>query len=125
MINNIPLILQKKDEDQAVFTARLDRQLPYFQGHFPKQPLLPGVIQLLWAQQLAQKYLLPVNYVAKKLPMVKFISPLIPDDEIVLTLNMVNKDNNTEINFTYERKLNNSNVVASKGKIVFEKSQAG
>ncbi len=117
-------MLKQNDEHQAVFTARLNRQLPYFQGHFPKQPLLPGVIQLLWAQNLAQQYLLPESFVNKKLPMVKFISPLIPNDEIVLTLAKVAKDNVAEINFVYERIFDGGNAVASKGKIVFEKDQA-
>lgn len=35
----------------------VDRNCPYFEGHFPQGPVLPGVAQIKWAQDLAAHYL--------------------------------------------------------------------
>jgi 3-hydroxymyristoyl/3-hydroxydecanoyl-(acyl carrier protein) dehydratase len=37
----------------------VSRQLEYFEGHFPEVPLLPGVIQVGWAVELARLHLAP------------------------------------------------------------------
>ncbi len=50
-----PQILSCHYQDQNIaLQCRVLPSLLYFNGHFPKQPILPGVTQLAWAEQLAK-----------------------------------------------------------------------
>jgi 3-hydroxyacyl-[acyl-carrier-protein] dehydratase len=43
--------------DQALIALALPPTHPAFAGHFPGRPILPGVVQIDWAVQLAESYL--------------------------------------------------------------------
>ncbi|ASJ98200.1 3-hydroxyacyl-ACP dehydratase FabZ family protein [Shewanella marisflavi] len=47
-----PIISKQVLEDGVEWQLRIDAELPYFNGHFPEQAVLPGVTQLDWAVQL-------------------------------------------------------------------------
>lgn len=58
---------------------------PYFKGHFPEFALLPGVVQVQWAKDIACRYWnLEVALFGVKA--LKFMSPIRPDDTVVLKL---------------------------------------
>jgi len=62
--------------------------LPCFAGHFPGQPILPGVIQLQWALDLAAK-LWPESMALKNFrgtARLKFKAPITPGEVIALDL---------------------------------------
>ena len=59
--------------------------LPYFAGHFPNLPVLPGVVQLSWAIELGRKYV-SVAGDFHALQNVKFMRVIQPDEHIVLLL---------------------------------------
>lgn len=44
---------REQDKQQLRCLLWVDPQLAYFVGHFPGQPILPGVVQLDWGIQLA------------------------------------------------------------------------
>lgn len=46
---------QDENQDHAVYALTLDPDLLAFQGHFPGQPILPGVVQVDWAIQFGVK----------------------------------------------------------------------
>ncbi|MCM8740076.1 acyl-CoA synthetase family protein [Pseudomonas koreensis] len=59
--------------------------LAYFSGHFPKAPVLPGVVQVEWALQLGQQLLeLPGKFAGMEV--LKFQQLMRPGDEIQLHL---------------------------------------
>ncbi|MFK5951062.1 MAG: AMP-binding protein [Methylococcales bacterium] len=50
-----PQILSCNYQAQSIaLQCRISLGLLYFNGHFPEQPILPGVTQLAWAEQLAK-----------------------------------------------------------------------
>ena len=46
------IISQSSDTDSATWRLDIAADLNYFNGHFPEQPVLPGVTQLDWAIKL-------------------------------------------------------------------------
>ena len=63
-------------------------ELPCFTGHFPGQPLLPGVVQLHWAVSLAASTW-PIRYAATHFAgtkAIKFKSPVLPGSALTITL---------------------------------------
>ncbi len=44
------------DSNLAEFAIRVPPELVYLQGHFPGEPVLPGVVQVHWAIELATEH---------------------------------------------------------------------
>ncbi len=65
---------------------------PYFVGHFPGLPILPGVTQLAWAEQYG-KLFFPINLPFSGMEVVKFKKIIRPGDKMTLQLHW-NPDNN-------------------------------
>jgi 3-hydroxyacyl-[acyl-carrier-protein] dehydratase len=65
------------------FTVPFDH--PVLRGHFPGNPIVPGVMLMAWCEQLAME-LADVPILIKEWPQVKFLHPLKPDQTCVVTL---------------------------------------
>lgn len=70
--------------DSVELLLRVNPELDYFNGHFAEQAVLPGVVQIHWAAQLAQHFFQLGEFVAS--PSVKFNSMVLPDTELTLEL---------------------------------------
>ena len=70
---------------------------PYFDGHFPEFALLPGVVQVKWAQDVACRYWHLAGSVVG-IKALKFMFPIRPDDTVVLRLSR----SAGKVNFLYE-----------------------
>lgn len=92
----------------------LSPELPWFQGHFPDAPLLPGVTQIHWVMHYASTRLglsLPFG----GLDQLKFQRPLRPGAECTLILHW--QADKGELGFRYELSDGGSNEVASSGRV--------
>jgi len=73
--------------------------LIYFDGHFPEVPLLPGVVQISWAIELARKHI-PATGTFKALSAVKFTRVIQPGSTVWLALEFTPAKR--QLDFVYE-----------------------
>ncbi|WP_445147437.1 ApeI family dehydratase [Dyella sp. Tek66A03] len=71
--------------DESILQLLLPLELQYFSGHFPRLPVLPGVVQLAWALELAAERLGTPRQ-SRRMDMLKFQHLLRPGDELQLQL---------------------------------------
>jgi 3-hydroxyacyl-[acyl-carrier-protein] dehydratase len=95
---------------------------PYFMGHFPGAPIMPGVLQIECAAQLCS--LVVENdgtdentiYVLLKVDNFKFVKPVIPGDTLDIT---VTKTRATGILTSFDALLRVDGEVRAKGSMTF------
>ncbi|MDH5736723.1 MAG: hypothetical protein OEZ23_00360 [Gammaproteobacteria bacterium] len=74
-----PEILAKFiNDNSAKYNLYLHPELIYFSGHFSTLKLLPGIVQINWAQHFAQREFNISPSMVFSLAKAKFTSPLIP-----------------------------------------------
>ena len=67
------------------WTFQVPASLPFFEGHFPGHPILPGVVALSWMLAAAERFLArPIQ--AVELLNVKFQVVILPGAELELTV---------------------------------------
>ena len=98
---------------RAEFEITVPEELFYLQGHFPQQPILPGVIQVHWAVMLAAARL-GVEPSFKGFEALKFHRVIKPLTPLKLTLEKVEETG--KLRFSYQSDLG----IHSQGRIVFE-----
>ncbi|WP_010298455.1 AMP-dependent ligase [Candidatus Odyssella thessalonicensis] len=80
-------------QNHAKISFKLPADLSYLDGHFPEFPILPGVVQLHWAVELAQE-IFGINSLVSHGSQIKF-SNVITSSEVIYELNLVyNSDKN-------------------------------
>ncbi|HVZ99878.1 MAG TPA: AMP-binding protein [Caulobacterales bacterium] len=84
-LRTLTLDVRSRTETQAEIAFALAPELVFFDGHFPGQPILPGVAQVHIAALLAQK-LWGVWPSESNLARVKFRRTLLPSDFVVVKL---------------------------------------
>jgi len=103
--------LQVGDELQLKLIVPLD--LAHFTGHFQTTPILPGVVQVDWAIELAQRCLdLPPRFAGMEV--LKFQRLVRPGDPITLTLRFDSE--RSKLHFAYR----NGDLPCSSGRILLE-----
>lgn len=100
------------DADVAILSLRIKPNIRWFEGHFPGQPVLPGVVQTHWAIELA-KHVFSISQAFQKISNLKFHSMILPDTQLVLELTY--KAENSQAAFKYY----NDQQQYSEGKIIF------
>ncbi|GIU11360.1 MULTISPECIES: thioester dehydrase [unclassified Shewanella] len=80
-----PIISCKADQDSVTWTLEIAADLEFFSGHFPEQPVLPGVTQLDWAIKLGCEHFgYPVNVAT--LEVLKFQQLMLPNTQVDLSI---------------------------------------
>lgn len=95
---------------------------PYFMGHFPGAPVMPGVLQIECAAQLCS--LVVENegtdentiYVLLKVDSFKFVKPVIPGDTLDITVNCTRKSG---VLTSFDAVLKVDGEVRAKGNMTF------
>jgi len=84
--STLPTILSTEIEDDTIcWRLEIAAELEYFKGHFPEQPVLPGVTQLDWAIKLGCQHFGYVCDVAV-LEVLKFQQLMLPNTQVNLTI---------------------------------------
>ena len=97
---------------------------PYFVGHFPDAPIMPGVLLIESAAQLCSLVLAPEDgsadentlYVLLKVKEFKFLRPVIPGDTLHIAVNCVMA---SPIAYEFEARISVGGVVKAKGSMLF------
>ena len=90
----------------AASGAELDIVVPddlsYFEGHFPGAPVVPGVVQIKWAIELARGVLgIPTGFAGVEA--LKFQRPLMPGARATLALEYTPTDRKLRFSFVSSR----------------------
>lgn len=107
-------IYRQRTESRVEIAFTLDPALSWFLGHFPVQPLLPGVAQLDWAIRHGLELLAP-SHRFQAVRSVKFQAPLLPGDHVLLSLDW--REEGGVLTFQYRRGEEGATSLASAGKI--------
>lgn len=86
-----------RTEDTWTADLTFDPEAPYFKGHFPGLPLLPGVVQLGFAHHFAESFL-GRPFLLGSVRKMKFTRPVRPGETVRLALTKRGED---EIAYTY------------------------
>ncbi|PAU52994.1 acyl-CoA synthetase family protein [Pseudomonas indica] len=79
------LLGARQEDDQWLLELEVPLDLAHFTGHFPRTPVLPGVVQIDWALHLANEYLaVPTRFAGMEV--LKFQQLARPGDRLQLTL---------------------------------------
>jgi len=108
-----PQILEREiDQNQASMQCHIPARLLYFDGHMPGRPILPGIVQVHWAQNYGREFF-PIKGQFERLEVVKFQQVILPGYQITLTLTW--NEENHKLSFRYE----SDRGVHSSGRICF------
>lgn len=88
----------------------------WFEGHFPQQPVLAGVVQTHWAALLG-KFLFPLGDNFLRMDNLKFQHVILPGQYLNLTLEYFFETN--VLKFRYQQ----NDINFSEGKLVFAQEQ--
>ena len=80
-----PVVSATADDGRVAVELESTAELDWFQGHFPDQPVLPGVIQLHWAAELAAM-LFDLEGPPQHVKRLKFSNVIVPPCRIEMTL---------------------------------------
>lgn len=101
----------------ATLRLELSPALFWFRGHFPDQPVLPGVAQLHWVDHFARE-MLGLEGAFSGMQSVKFIHPAVPGQTLRLELSWSAEKNQLRFTYRLDSPAPDQTVVSS-GKIQF------
>jgi len=83
---SLPRVLAAEMDVACVrLRIKVPKELSYFPDHFPEFPLLPGVVQIGWAEHFG-KIFFPVTAPFSHMEVIKFGKMIHPNDELELSL---------------------------------------
>lgn len=99
--------------DTLVVKLQVPADLAYFDGHFDQIAIVPGVVQIQWAEHFARQYL-PIAKCFTHMEAVKFKELLLPDQTVELHLQCL--DSGHKLSFCYR----SATAEYSSGRLYFQ-----
>jgi 3-hydroxymyristoyl/3-hydroxydecanoyl-(acyl carrier protein) dehydratase len=85
-MNGLPVIIaRRRDGAHSELDLLVAADNPWFDGHFPGKPILPGVVQIGWALHFARE-LHGFDPAVPALEQIKFKRPILPGAQLTLHL---------------------------------------
>jgi acyl-coenzyme A synthetase/AMP-(fatty) acid ligase/3-hydroxymyristoyl/3-hydroxydecanoyl-(acyl carrier protein) dehydratase len=106
------LIRREVADHRAELVCRVPAGLVYFDGHFDGNPILPGIVQVHWAEHFAREWL-PVEGRFRCLEVIKFQQVIFP--EAVVSISLEYNPEKRKLGFSYS----SDRGVHSSGRICF------
>jgi len=111
--NEWPVFLHSNTEGKFCHLAiNIHAGLRWFEGHFPGQPVLAGVVQTHWAGMLC-RYIFSINDDFQRIDNLKFQSVILPGNDIELVLEYNGLANAVKFKYFDDQ------ATFSEGKLVF------
>lgn len=107
------IISQSIELPRVNYELAVPEQLYYLQGHFPGKPILPGVVQLQWAVQLANDVFTTLSNF-KGIEALKFHRIIEPHTRLTLAIEL--KEATGKLHFSFS----SDEGVHSQGRLLFE-----
>ena len=120
----IERVLELKPDVSAVGIKNVSVNEPYFVGHFPDAPIMPGVLLIESAAQLCSLVIAPENaasdadklYVLLKVKDFKFLKPVIPGDTLTISVKCTMK---SDAACEFDAKISVDGTLKAKGTMLF------
>ena len=119
----IEKVLELEPDQRAVGIKNVSVNEPYFAGHFPDLPIMPGVLVTEACAQLCSLVIDPeksndpnVIFVLLKIKDFKFVKPVVPGDTLVIE---VNKTLDSSGLYEFSAAVKVGDVVKAKGVLMF------
>lgn len=93
-----PMRVLARTATQAQLLLEVEASLPAFDGHFPEHPVLPGVVQLDWAQRFGRELFAQLPPRVTGLEQLKFQQVITPGQRVLLQLELL--DDGMALRFT-------------------------
>jgi len=95
------LSVDASQQDKINAECQVPPQSPWFSGHFPGDPILPGVALLSLVNELLEHYnqIHNTNLIMSSLKRIKFKKPVRAGNSLHLDLNIVKKESGINIRF--------------------------
>ena len=95
-----PVVTAERVEmPNAELRLTVPHDLVYFDGHFPGSPIVPGVVQIKWAIELARRCL-GIDGTFAGMDALKFQQVMLPGVSVTLSLRWAAPDG--KLNFSYQ-----------------------
>lgn len=110
-----PVSAEQRD-GEWLLQLQVPLDLAHFTGHFPQTPVLPGVVQVDWAQQLARQLIIDLPPRFAGMEVLKFQQLVRPGDTLQLSLRF--DAERGKLYFAYR----NGEAACSSGRILLEQA---
>lgn len=111
------IIAREASNERLELLLQLPPDLAYFDGHFEKTPILPGVAQVHWAIQWGMQFYPDQRFDFQSLKALKFHQFMVPGDKVNFELNAQVKGEQCVLSFSYSHhekgKLSTGRIIGS------------